>query len=515
MRATTLILLALAAACTPSSTPDPLARRTTLGPEKLSSLDVTVGFEPGGAGCVTLVNGQLPAPEIPGDYCPDGPGDVDNPLPYQTGRRVRVFLNVDAIGTRGTYQFPVTGSIGLSMNVGTIQSGTPSYLQGGRVQRQKVVFQNAPGKVQLWAEAGTLLTLPDGTDQSPTFTLGASSPLWFGQPTLPDVQRADNDLTSPLQGQRVEVQAHNLMVTRIAGNGFTVQDLGVPLVDGLPKWNGLFVFAFNGVDSITVGTRLLKLKGAITAFQGMTQLGEPEFVAVGGECAPRQEPSRYGREPTESEEGGSLIRARCPANAECVDDRCVPKNDPYEYDRLGRTVCHQVTTCGGATAECPAGTQCVDREDWRTVDALGQPAFTCQACPAVVGGELWTTPGQTPGWCGPLWTGDSHPELKMRNEMLEGALLQLQDAVVDGLDLNDDFFRSGFYSFGQWKLKLPNGACATVSSEVAPDFDVVGANANRTRLSSFTGTLRQVRFTKGSAYWMIDLRHKGDLVVAP
>jgi len=512
-----LAVLTSLLACSPSDTllPDPFSKRIPSPPEKLSSMDVLVSFEQDRATCVTLVNGELPPPEVPGDYCPEGPGTPTAPLLYQTERRVRFYVDVLAIGSKGTYgaDFPITGNITLSLSSGTMVAGTPTRMEAGVVGRQRVVIKNAPGKVQLWSEAGTAMQLA-GEAIPPTFSVGASDALYFGQPNLPDVQRTPDDSTSPLHGQRVTVEAGHLMVTRLAGNGFTVQDVSVPMVDGQPKWNGLFVFAFNGVDNLNVGARLLKLRGAITSFQGMTQLAEPEYVTVGGECAPRREPSRFGREPTESDEGESLVRARCPENARCVDNRCVPADEDFEYDRFGRTVCHAPNTCGTANAECPNGTYCDGRQDWRTVDRNGQPAQTCQVCPTVVTGELWTTPGRSP-WCGPIFSGDAFLAEKLRNEALEGALLQVRDAVVAGLDLDNDFFRSGFEGYGQWKLTLPDGQCATVVSDVAPGFNVLAAQAARQRLESFTGTLRQVRFNSGSAFWMLDLRHKDDLVLAP
>ena len=99
----------------------------------------------------------------------------------------------------------------------------------------------------------------------------------------------------------------------------------------------------------------------------------------------------------------------------------------------------------------------------------------------------------------PLFSGDAFLPEKLRNEALEGALLQVRDAVVAGLDLDNDFFRSGFEGYGQWKLTLPDGQCATVVSDVAPGFNVLAAQAARQRVESFTGTLRQVRCVPVSA----------------
>lgn len=508
-------------ACKATDTlPDPLRTNVGAPDEHLSSLDVEITYEPNGAGCVALTaSGELPPLTTPGDFCPPGPGTPADPLPYQTGRKVRVFVNLHAIGSRSTYDFPVTGNIALSLTAGQIFSGTPTRLQDGSVVGQRVLFQNSPGRVQVWAEASTLLRLNDA-GLEPTYTLGSSTPMHFRGPTVEDVQRTDNDAISVLDGQRVTLTGQNLVVTRIAGNGFTLQDLGAPLEGGLPKWDGLFVFAFNGVDNLRVGARLLKLRGAITQFQGMTQLAEPEYITAGASCAPRQTSSLYGLEPQETEEGGLAIKARCPETAECVDNVCVPKGEAVrEYDGFGRILCRTANTCSdGQTSECPSGMACLDRRDWQSTDADGQPTFTCQACPVPITSDYWITPGRTPGFCGPIYKPgepDTFAPQRLRNEALEGVLVELKDVTVDGLDLTDDFFRSGFESFGQWKVKFPDNACATVVADTFPDYPVVEKSTAKQKLRSFVGTVRQVRFNSGSAFWMVDLRHRGDLVEAP
>lgn len=503
--------------CSRSPLPDPLVREVDLGQEKLASMDVNLSFQPNGEGCVQLVDGKLPDPSVPGDYCPPNAGSSTEPLPFQSSRPVRVFVNVVGISSGTTPPpFPLTGNVALTSNVATLFSGTPVMLTNGSSGDRMVRFVDGPGRVQIWAESNTALRDMDGTLQPPTFSMGASASIWMAQPTLQDVQRTRNDANSPLDGRRVDLDSQMLVVTRITSNGFNVTDLNAKPGADQRLWNSLFVFAYNGAEGLMVGSRLLKLKGAITEFQGQTQLAEPEYTSVGGECAPKAPPARYGVEETETDEGGLARRSRCPSHAECrpVDgvDRCLPKNDPaeYRYDRFGRITCRTPTTCSNAGNECPSGMHCMDRPDWNDQDANG-PVYTCQACPTVEDGKLWTT------WCGPNWSGqNSNMDLKLYNESLEGALLQLNNVTVAGLDLSNDFFRSGYESYGQWKVLFDSGgACVTVVSEVYPDFNALEAQKKRLKLSSITGTLRQVRFSSGSSYWMIDLRHEDDLVRAP
>ena len=56
----------------------------------------------------------------------------------------------------------------------------------------------------------------------------ATYPLHFGQPTLADVQRTDNDATSPLEGQRVEIEAR---LTELASPFRTAHAGQVDIID--------------------------------------------------------------------------------------------------------------------------------------------------------------------------------------------------------------------------------------------------------------------------------------------
>ncbi|MEW5854398.1 MAG: hypothetical protein AB2A00_36825 [Myxococcota bacterium] len=519
-RAYSLLLATLALACQ-----DPFARQVTLGAEKLSSLDVELVFDGvDRTGCLDLPSdeGPLPDPSVEGDFCPRGEGTPEHKLAFQSGRPVRVNVRVVAIGSQQTRPFGITGIVAVGSNVGTILTG-PLNLNNGVSNVVPVRFMDGPGRVQIWAEASTAMRI-NGERVPPTYSMGTSNVLWFEQPALQDIQRTTDDAVSPLDGKRIEIRGGNLWVTRIAGNGFTVQDLDAqPGVDG-KLWNGLFVFAYNGVENLAVGSRLLKLGGAVTEFQGMTQLAEPEFVSVGGVCKPPAPAARYGVEDVETDEGGLARRARCPEEAVCENvggvDRCIPRDAPEgeEYDRFGRLLCNTAESCdGAASSQCPAGMACMDRAEWNSFRADGTPAHTCQVCPKQAGTELWTpVPATTSLNCYPLYKAQSEESLaaRLRNEALEGTLLQINDVTVTGLDLTNDFTRSGFESFGQWKVVFPDGiTCVTVVSEAAPDFDVLAANAQRLQLESLTGTLRQVRFKTGSAFWMLDVRHKDDLVV--
>ena len=171
-----LLLVAVLCACSPSDRvlPDPFRTDIKQGAHKLSSLDVILGFEedPNAPGCAPLVDGKLPAADVAGDYCPTHAGTPLEPLLFQTGRKIRVYVTVRAIGTdNNEVPFKVTGPVALSPSFGTVFSGSPVFLENGEAVRQKILLLNTPGHVQVWAEASTAMRRGglDGERIPPTF----------------------------------------------------------------------------------------------------------------------------------------------------------------------------------------------------------------------------------------------------------------------------------------------------------------------------------------------------------
>jgi hypothetical protein len=86
----------------------------------------------------------------------------------------------------------------------------------------------------------------------------------------------------------------------------------------------------------------------------------------------------------------------------------------------------------------------------------------------------------------------------------------------------DDFLTSGLAEFGQAKalFEVNEGGdtvtrCATVNFDGLTGFSAIDAQERGMRYRSLTGTLRQVRFSSGSSFWIVDVRFPEDLEPLP
>lgn len=428
-------LCALAAAC---------VRKVEPPPETVSTFEVHVDFERSPAPGIVLATCPCPAGgcQGPADLCPGAPGDPANEvfIPYNGERTAQFYVDIVAVGTRGTKPFPINGPVKLAVSHGEVLvSGSQTNLTDGVAEDWPVRLRRTPGPTHIWVE--DTLNRDDGSP--PSFARGASdATLWFDQPTIADLQRTNDECCNSLQGQRVEITSGDLYVTRTTGNGFNVQDLRTP------EWGGLFVFAFNGIEGLRVGSKLLALGGAVTEFQSSTQITEPIYTPVNGLCGDVRGAGEGGQDVDEEESG--IARARCPRGSQCVRDaegveRCTPDGDA-SLDELGRRVC---TPGSGA---CPTGMEC------RTIE--GQGSF-CQVRPLDMNPEAFPEPP----YCGPINTGND-----LDIEALEGSLVRITSSSGAGVRLE-----------GLPVCKRPDGlegdeALAAVRSLCSPlDFDDDGA----------------------------------------
>ncbi len=349
------------------------------------------------------------------DLCPGLPGDADVFVPYPGDRFAQVRIDIRAIGSDRTKAdddtvFPLNGRVSIGLRAGEVFGPmTQVDLVDGKADDVPVRLRRTPGPTYIWVEDD----LPRNDGKAPSYAIGWSdTPIVFGQPRIADIQKDDEECCSPLFGQRVEVTDGLLYVTRITGNGFNVQDVNAP------EWGGLFVFAFNGIEGLRTGTRLLSLGGGITEFQGGTQMTEPIFTPVNGLCARITAGAAEGGQDTSDDEQG-VARVRCPRGSECVRDdegidRCTPDSDP-SLDSLGRKVC-----IPGEAAGCPSGLAC--RE-------LGDEGAFCQVTPLPMVGLAF--PDYSEGaYCGPINTGRD-----LSVEALEGSLVSLSGTGPLGVRL--------------------------------------------------------------------------------
>jgi hypothetical protein len=345
------------------------------------------------------------------DLCPGAAGDLENRIPYPGEQYAQFRATIAAVSSKGNVPFKVNGPITITTGVGqeSVWGAVRQVeLVDGVAQNVLIRLRRTPGATLIWA----VDDLPRRDGSEPSYAMGVSSEvIQFEQPSISDVQRTADECCSPLDGQRVNIDKGEIYITRVTGNGFNFQDVSAP------DWNGLFTFAFNGVEGLRVGTKLLAIGGAVTEFQGGTQLTEPVYTPVNGLCG---DPVGFaaGAEEAEEDEAGSA-RARCPKSAQCLRDeegveRCTPDGDA-SLDKLGRRVCN----LGGAG--CPAGTQCKAIE--------GQGTF-CQVIPLsmpedVVGDMFPTVP-----YCGPIRTGNN-----LDVESFEGSLVKIEGSSPRGVRL--------------------------------------------------------------------------------
>jgi hypothetical protein len=397
--ARTLLVLAvlLAAAC---------ARHLEEGPERLASFDVVIDFDAQPSPGDPLALCPCPFPGCEGqDLCPGAPGRFEAELPFPGQRWTTVPIDVVAVGSKGTRPFPVDIQVSVSLARGQLFGASRQVrLVGGKADDVLVRLRRTPGVTNIWVEDN----LPREDGLEPTYVAGATAaPLLFAQPRIEDIQRTDDECCNSLQGQRVSITEGRMYVTRTTGSGFHVQD-----VNSL-SWNGLFVFAFNGIEGLRAGSRLLELDGAVTEFQSSTQLTEPTYVPLNGLCgAPRALPE--GGRDIDQEVGDSAARSRCPRGAECKKDeagvdRCTPDGDP-SLDPYGRRVC-----VVGNDGSCPFGMEC------RDIQGLGS---FCQVRP------LPMTPVAFPiaPFCGPINTAND-----LSVEALEGTLVKITGTGTRGV----------------------------------------------------------------------------------
>jgi hypothetical protein len=368
-------------------------------PERLASFDVKVDFDaqptPGDP------TATCPGPGGVVDLCPGAAGTFEAPVAFPGDVWAQLRVDVMAVGTKGTRPYPFNGQVNMTVRAGEVFGPTRrAVLTDGVVEDHMIRIRRTPGTTVVWAEDAL-----ENEETLPTFTAGVSDiAIEFDQPTIKDVQYTTDEATSPLFGQRIDVTRGDLYVTRIAGSGFNVADVSTP------EWGGMFIFAFNGIEGLRVGSKLLGLGGAVTEFQSSTQMTEPIYTPVNGLCgAPRGNPE--GGEVTEEDESGAG-RARCPRGSECKRDdegveRCIPDTDAT-LDGVGRKIC-----TGGAANECPTGTSC---------QLIADQGSFCQVVPQILPGDAFPTAP----YCGPINTqnilGDDGDLLI---ERYEGSLVKI------------------------------------------------------------------------------------------
>lgn len=114
----------------------------------------------------------------------------------------------------------------------------------------------------------------DDTETGGTFAAGVSQAVHYALPRIVDIQGEASVTPYPFEGMEVNTQSpQNLVVTRVASQGFFVTDLG----DQGQGYNHLFAFNFSTPAGMRVCDRVSFLAGTVSEFFGYTELTFPSY----------------------------------------------------------------------------------------------------------------------------------------------------------------------------------------------------------------------------------------------
>lgn len=157
----------------------------------------------------------------------------------------------------------------------------------------------------------TFLWIEDGDGEDATFATGTSPVLWYRDPWLVDVSQPPDEAAldalerSPLELKQIRVSGSRygangrMVVTGVYSQGYTLSDVQCgegarpPCTTG--DYDAVFVFSFNrplgeGTGPVEVGDVVEAVTGAVTEFNGLTELGFPQTYILDGERDPGQVP---------------------------------------------------------------------------------------------------------------------------------------------------------------------------------------------------------------------------------
>jgi hypothetical protein len=221
-------------------------------------------------------------------------GSEDARLP-DTARDVTI--QVRARDTRGELDASFAGTVavhahflgGLTPSLSAFDPLALIEVSGGESAPASLTLPPVFGPTFLWVE--------DTRGDSPTFATGTSPRLWYRDPFLADVSRPDDETAldafeaSPLELKQINVTGSRygangrLIVTGTYAQGYTLADVECRDAAGTPPcttgdYDSIFVFSFSRpADTagrpLAVGDRIARLTGAISEFNGLTEVNFP------------------------------------------------------------------------------------------------------------------------------------------------------------------------------------------------------------------------------------------------
>lgn len=243
---------------------------------------------------------------------PADPGSTDTRLDDTARDAV---IKVTAIDAHGEVDTTVSRDVDVYVQfLGTL---TPNHEKGvplttiplvaGVSANAAVSLPPVFGATEIWVE--------DTNGDGASFALGASVPLWFRDPTISDFQKPENEMAldalerSPLQNKQIAVSQSRygatgrMVVTGVYAQGYTLSDVNCADANGTPPcvagdYDHGFIFTFSRPkdqhgDALDVGKRITRFTGAVSEFNGLTEIGFPQTFAADEAAVPAQAPAPH------------------------------------------------------------------------------------------------------------------------------------------------------------------------------------------------------------------------------
>ncbi len=226
---------------------------------------------------------------------PTDTGDVDNRLSDDDRQ---VTLSITALDTMDQLDTTLSGSI--SLYIQYLGSLTPT-LESGQVLASQPMTAGATGEFTLdlpIAYGPTVIWAEHSTGDAPTWATGTSPTLWYRDAFLVDVSRPRDETAldalerSPLENKQVNITASQygangrMVVLGIYAQGYCLADVECQDADGTPPcvagdYASVYVYTHNRPETednhaLRVGHTVNRLTGAVSEFNGLTEIGFPQ-----------------------------------------------------------------------------------------------------------------------------------------------------------------------------------------------------------------------------------------------
>lgn len=288
---------------------------------------------------------------------PADPGTPDDRVPDQARA---VTVRVRALDTRGELDASFAGEVemyahylgSLTPRLGSREPLATATLEAGESPDVALELPIVYGPTFLWVEDGG----------SGTYATGTSPAIWYRNPFLADVSRPLDEREptalerSPLEEKQIDVtgsrhgEVGRLVVTGVYAQGYTLADVACQDAAGTPPcvagdYDAVFVFSFSRPQSesgrrLSVGDRIERLTGAVSEFNGLTEVNFPQSFSADEAARPDTVPAPVVLDPAWLADGadlgeGPIFMERNEAGLIAVDNATVcPLDD--DFDTFGQ-----------------------------------------------------------------------------------------------------------------------------------------------------------------------------------